>query len=395
MKLTFTEHDCFEHLVAQHVGLELVRERASHGEKLRVKLGIDPTSPDLHLGRTLPLWRLRAFQELGHEVHLIIGSFTALVGDTSDKESERPMLTSDQVKANIAHYEEQLWRVLNPEKKDLVHIHYNHEWLEKLSFAELITLADAFSVNQFVKRELIAKRLESGSRVSLRELFYPIMQGYDSIEVKADIELGGTDQWFNLLAGRVLQEQRGMVPQAIITGELITDADGKKMSSSQGNGITLNQEPFAFYTAIMQVPDTDMPMLLRCLPASAQPWTADELAQKLQSGENPRDSKLALAARFIELFWGEEASAAAVSQWERETLQRSVPQDVPTYQLSEDCSALHVLVTAGLAPSNGEARRLIEQGGVRLDGVTITTPQHILTPGLLQVGKHRFLQLES
>lgn len=395
MKLSFTESDCFEHLVAESVDLQRVREMASQGKKLRVKLGIDPTSPDVHLGRTLPLWRLRAFQELGHEIHLIIGSFTALVGDTSDKESERPMLTKEQVASNTAHYEEQLWRVLNPDKKDQVHIHYNHEWLEKLSFAELITLADAFSVNQFVKRELIAKRLEGGSRVSLRELFYPIMQGYDSVQVEADLELGGTDQWFNLLAGRVLQEQRGMQPQAIITGELITDAEGKKMSSSQGNGISLNQEPFGFYTAIMQVPDSDIRMMYRCLPVSAQPWPEDELSKKLQGDENPRDIKLTLASRFIELFWGEAARDSAVARWEQETLKREVPHDVPEYRLGEGQDALQVLVGSGFAPSNGEARRLIEQGGVRLDGNPVTEPHQHMTPGLLQVGKHRFLSLVS
>ncbi len=394
MRLTFELSDCFEHLVAESVDLARVREKASRGEKLHVKLGIDPTSPDLHLGRTLPLWRLRAFQELGHEVHLIIGSFTALVGDTSDKDAERPMLTEEQVKANIAHYEEQLWRVLNPEKKELVHIHYNHEWLEKLTFSELITLADAFSVNQFVKRELIAKRLEAGSRVSLREFFYPIMQGYDSVAVGADIELGGTDQWFNLLAGRVLQEQRGLQPQAIITGELITDSTGKKMSSSQGNGISLNQPPFGFFTAIMQVADADILMVHRCLPKSAQLMPEEELS-KMLADSNPRDVKLKLAARFVELFWGEAAAEAASTQWDHETLQKSFPENMEVFSLSSEDSVVSVLVSSGFATSNTDARRIIDQGGVRLEGVQITSHQHVLTPGVLQVGRHRFLKLEK
>lgn len=394
MRLTFELSDCFDHLVAESVDLARVRERALRGETLHVKLGIDPTSPDLHLGRTLPLWRLRAFQELGHQIHLIIGSFTALVGDTSDKDSERPMLTAEQVKLNMAHYEEQLWLVLNPEKKDLVHIHYNHEWLEKLTFSELISLADAFSVNQFVKRELIAKRLEAGSRVSLRELFYPIMQGYDSVVVKADIELGGTDQWFNLLAGRVLQEQKGMQPQAIITGELITDSTGKKMSSSQGNGIILNQTPFGFFTSIMQVADADITMVHRCLPRSAHLMSERELQETLATS-NPRDVKLKLAARFVELFWGDGAASSVSAQWEHETQQKALPETMGEFLLTNGSSVIAVLVSSGLATSNTDARRIIDQGGVRLDGEQITSHQYVLTPGILQVGKHRFLKLEK
>lgn len=392
MELNFSPTDCFEYLVAESVDLDRVRERAEKGEKLKVKLGIDPTSPDLHLGRTMPLWRLRAFQELGHEIHLIIGSFTALVGDTSDKDSERPMLSHEQIKANIEHYEEQLWRVLNPAKKDQVTIHYNHEWLEKLSFAELIELTDAFSVNQFIKRELIAKRLESGSRVSLREMMYPVMQGYDSVMVEADIELGGTDQWFNLLAGRVLQEKKGMRPQAIITGELITAADGRKMSSSQGNGVSLNQEPFGFFTAIMQVPDADLPMYVKCLPQSAQPMSPAEAQEKLQH-ENPRDLKMLLAQRFVELFWGAEASEDAIARWQREAQAKEIPTDIAEFAIQPEQTLLTIVVAAGLATSNGEARRLFEQGGVRLDGNPVADPFTIATPGLLQVGKHRFLKL--
>jgi tyrosyl-tRNA synthetase len=393
MRLSFDEHDAFEHLVADSTDLTSVKAKAARGEKLRVKLGIDPTSPNLHLGRTLPLWRLRAFQELGHEIHLIIGSFTALVGDTSDKETERPMLTEAQIQANISHYEDQLWRVLNPDKKDQVTIHYNHEWLAKLTFEELIKLADAFSVNQFVKRELIAKRLDQGSRVSLRELFYPIMQGYDSVVVKADIELGGTDQWFNLLAGRVLQEKHGMPAQEIITGELITDANGVKMSSSQGNGISLNQDPFSFYTAVMQVPDSDILMLLRCIPRSAQPFTQNELHQFLGNGGNPRDKKLHLASCFVSLFWGEETSQKCAERWEKEAVKRSVPEEVEIFRLQRSMDALSVLVQAGFVTSNSEARRLIEQGGVRLEGQPVSSPDQHLQAGLLQVGKHKFLRL--
>ena len=392
MELQFSYADCFEYLVADSVDLALVRARAESGEKLRIKLGIDPTSPDVHLGRTMPLWRLRAFQELGHDIHLIIGSFTAQVGDTSDKDSERPMLTREQIETNLAHYEEQLWRVLNPAKRDQVHIHYNHEWLEKLSFAEVAALADAFSVNQFVKRELIAKRLESGTRISLREMLYPLMQGYDSLMVNADIELGGTDQWFNLLAGRVVQERAGKTPQAIITGELITAADGRKMSSSQGNGISLRLEPFAFYTAIMQVPDVDLPMYPRCLPRSVQPWTPEELAARL-SDTNPRDLKLVLAARFVELFYGAEAAQAATERWAQEAQRSEKPTDIATYTLAADQTLVALLVAAAFATSNTEARRLIEHGAVRLDDVVLTDMYAAAAPGLLQVGKHRFLQV--
>lgn len=406
--LEFTPEDCFDYLVADQVDVARVREVAERGQQLTVKLGIDPTSVNLHVGRAVPLWRLRAFQELGHKIVLIVGDFTALVGDTSDKESERPMLSPAEVRANMASYEEQLWRVLNPDKKELVEIRYNSEWLAGLDFAQVCELADAFSVNQFVKREIIAKRLGEGGRVSLREMLYPLMQGYDSVAVGADVELGGTDQWFNLLAGRTLQERNGQTPQAVIVSPIIVGTDGVKMSSSRGNIISLNQDAFGLFTQMMQVPDENLVPYLDFFPRPGRPFTKEELQAKLDAGENPRDLKVVCAHRMAELLFGTEEADAARAKWDAESGADAAPDfaAAPEFVLEfEEESLANVIRMAGLATSNSEARAKIEQGGVKL--IALPSEQIIpvtdaqarfsradLSGRVLQVGKHRFVRLK-
>lgn len=399
--LEFTLADCFEYLVATAVDLEVVQQRAQNGETLTIKLGIDPTSPDIHLGRAVALWRLRAFQELGHHIVLVIGDFTAQVGDTSDKESERPMLSPAAVRANMESYEEQLWRVLNPEKKEQVTFRYNSEWLAELSFAEICDLADAFSVNQFVKRDLIAKRLQEGSRVSLREMLYPLMQGYDSVVLSNDIELGGQDQWFNLLAGRTLQERAGLKPQALIAHPIITGTDGTKMSSSKGNVISLNQEPFGLFTQMMQVPDSDLIPYLDFFPRPGRPFSAEEVQRQLADGQNPRDIKLTMAGRMVELLFGSEEATQAREKWNAEAGTNTVPQDTPDHQLHEEqYTPVSLLVEVGFASSNSEARRLLAQQAIRLNGELLTDEWQALERAqlrdqVLQAGKHRFTRLRA
>ncbi len=397
MQLQFSLSDCFEYLVADSVDTERVWKDAENGKVLKVKLGIDPTSVNIHVGRAIPLWRLRAFQELGHQIQIVIGDFTALVGDTSDKDSKRPMLTPEQVQANLVDYEKQLWMVLNPEKKDQVTFRYNSTWLGTLTFSEIAELADVFTVNQFIKRELIARRIEAGNPVSMREMLYPIMQGYDSVVLESDIEIGGSDQWFNLLAGRSLQEYKGQPAQAIITNVLINGTDGQKMSSSVGNVISLNQPAFGMFTQGMQIADSMLKESLNIFPRSAYPFTPEELDARLASGENPKNLKQELAVRMVDLFYGDGQGNEALARWERE--RSELPSDIAEYSVTGEVMLTQLLVDSGLTPSKSEARRLIEQKGVRIEGVVQETDLLLaaasLTGKVLQVGKHSFVRLVS
>lgn len=397
MNLTFTEKDCLEAAVVEIIGEEELRKALKEGVKLRVKLGIDPTSPNIHLGRSIPLWRLRAFQELGHEIHLIIGDFTGQIGDTSDKESERPMLAREKIEENMRRYMEQFWMILNPELKDRVIIHYNSEWLNDLTLGKITWMADAFSVNSFIKRELIARRLEEGSRVSLREMLYPLMQGYDSVVLKANVELGGTDQRFNLLAGRTLQEQAGQPPQAIIMNHLISGTDGRKMSSSWGNVIALLDTPRDKFGKVMSIRDDILEEYLQILPYSVRPYNIQELRERLEKGENPRNLKLELAWTLVALYHGEAAADKEKQNFISQFSEHKLPGEIEGYQVeSEEVAIIDLLVKSGLAPSRSEARRLVEQKGVKVENKVIEDPnQKIIVRGgeVVQVGKRRFVRL--
>ena len=398
MKLTFNQRDCLEWAVSETIGLEPFRARICGSKPLNIKLGIDPTSPNIHLGRTIPLWRLRAFQSLGHHIHLIIGSFTAQIGDTSDKESERPMLTSDQVRANMQPYLAQIWRILDPLRQDQVHIHYNDEWLSPLTLGQISSLADHFSVNAFIKRELVAKRLESGGRVSLREMLYPLMQGYDSLVVEADIEIGGTDQRFNLLAGRALQEGALRTPQGIIMNTLVAGTDGRKMSSSWGNVISLLDQPEEMFGKTMSIPDSLIGEYLNFLPFCVQPFSLLELQNYLEDGANPRDLKLQLASCITGLYYSEATAQAA-----KEAFQRQFTDQKPTEELrfSDENFPLQLLdiitTKTNWSESRSELRRVFLAGGIELDNQKIFDYQHLLEatnlPVTLKVGKRILVQL--
>jgi tyrosyl-tRNA synthetase len=396
MNITFSEKDCLEWAVDEIIGKAELESALARGRKLRIKLGIDPTSPNIHLGRSIPLWRLRAFQELGHEIHFIIGDFTGQIGDTSDKDAERPMLSKEVIDGNLQEYMDQVWMILNPTKKDLVHVHYNSEWLAGLGLGALSVLADSFSVNQFIKRELISKRLETGSRVSLREMLYPLMQGYDSIMVNADVEVGGTDQRFNLLAGRVLQERGGQNAQAIIMNHLVAGTDGRKMSSSWGNVITLRDSPEDKFGKVMAILDGLIEKYLLFLPYFAQPYSSEELHVRIASGENPRDLKMLLASAIVELYHGEDEARRAAAEFAAVFSQHQMPESMPEAMVGEEVDIADVLLPLSFVESKSDLRRLVEQGGVRFDGVVLTSYPSLLTvshPGILQVGKRKFVRL--
>lgn len=359
-------------------------------KKLRVKLGFDPTSPFLHIGNAAALLKLRAFQDLGHQAVIIVGDFTGLIGDNSDKESERPMLSEVQVKENIKTYFAQAFKVLDKDKTEAV---YNSAWLKNLNFGEIGKLADQFSVNEFTSRELIKKRLTAGKRVGLRELLYPLMQGYDSVAVKADVEIGGTDQRFNMLAGRTLQEYYGQEPQDVIMITLLEGGDGRKMSKSYGNTINILDDANTMFGKVMTVNDNLIEKYFTL--ATNTLWKhVDEI---MKSYDNPRDQKLILAHAIVEQYHGVHAARKAQENFVSQFSKKELPTDIPekkvkagTYSLAE------LLVQLKLAASKSEARRLIEQGGVKINQVKVT--EKPLTIGkknnlTVQVGKRKFVKI--
>lgn len=390
--MQFTKADLTAWNVAQAVGLEQIEARIDEAGRpragaapLRVKLGIDPTSPHLHIGHAVALWRLRAFQELGHTAVLIFGTFTAQVGDTSDRETERPALSDEQVQANVATYQEQAERILKPGYE----LHFNDTWLSPMPLSEFWSLTNAFSVNGFTKRELIAKRLEEGQRVGLQETLYPVLQGYDSLAISADIELGGSDQWFNLLAGRALAELKGTAPQAVITHHLLPGTDGKKMSKSLENGVYLDDAPADVFGKTMRVRDEVVSQWLGFFPTPAQPFTGEDYESALHLGQNPMPWKLKLAEAMTALIWGDEAGAAAKEGFERQFQEKDL-SEVPEVATPEG-DLLDQLVTLGLAPSRSEAKRHLAAGAVRRNGEKLTDLAQQLTPGdTVQIGRQAY-----
>ncbi len=364
------------------------------GAKLRVYLGIDPRTTDLHLGHTIPLRKLRQFQELGHHVIFVIGTYTSLIGDPSDKDKLRPLLTQDQVEENARGYAEQAFRILDREKTE---VRYNGEWLSKITFADLISFASNFTIQQFLTRENFHLRWEKGDPIYLHETFYSIMQAYDAYTLKADVQVGGTEQLFNIItAGRKLMTALGAKPNiGIITG-ILPGTDGViRMSKSLGNHIPLNTDAKDMFGKVMSVPDIAMGSYMRLTTR----WTASQIAAKektLADGSlHPRDAKVELASEITEIFYGAQDAKQARENFARVFQEGDVPEEMPVFKASVKHTVLGVLIEAKLAKSKSEARRLIEQGGVRLDGKTLDDPVGTFPgPGVLQVGKRRFVRVE-
>lgn len=339
-----------------------LEEKLKSGKQLRIKLGIDPTSPNIHIGRSIPLLKLRDFQELGHQIVFIIGDFTAVIGDTSDKESERPMLTHAKVKEHMEGYFEQAAQVIDIRKCEK---YYNSDWLGKLNYHEICEQADQFSVAEFIARENIKKRLDAGLRVSLREMLYPLMQGYDSVEVKADVELGGTDQWFNLLAGRKLQEHYGQPPQDIMVGPILEGTDGRKMSSSWGNTINLLDAPDDMFGKIMSIPD-NLIIKYFILATRAPMADVESYEKEMKSGGNPRDYKMKLAEHLTGMYHGGKAAEKSRENFISTFSKKETPGEMPEVRPSINEIAA-VLVESNICKSKSEARRVIDEGGVKIN----------------------------
>lgn len=379
--------------VAEVIDREHLKKRLLEEKPLRIKLGIDPTSPNLHLGRSVPLLKLRDFQDLGCQIVFIVGDFTGVIGDTSDKESERPMLTREQVESNMKSYLEQAFKVLDKTKTET---HYNSEWLSKLGLLELGNMASIFSLHEFASREVIAKRLQAGQRVSFHEMLYPLFQGYDSVAVKADVELGGTDQRFNLLAGRTMQPKYDQVPQDILMTNLILGTDGRKMSSSWGNTINLTDAPNDMFGKVMSIPDDLITeYFVHC---TRVPMTEiAKMAEEMVIGGNPRDVKVRLAKEIVRLYHG-DVEADKTEQYFIDTFSKGhVPEEVREVSVNDGEKLIDFIVQTGLAESKADARRKAEQGGVSIDGVklsddtTLTKENH--NGKVLKVGKKDFVKM--
>ncbi len=379
-----------------------LRERLINAEKagrpLRVYAGFDPRTSDLHLGHTIPMRKLRQFQELGHDVTFLIGSFTSLIGDPSDKDKARDQLTREQVQENAQTYAEQAFKILD---RDLTRVRYNDEWLSTLDFADIIRLASNFTVQQFLVRENFKKRVDAGEPIYLHELFYGLMQGYDAVAQETDVQVGGQDQLFNILvAGRKLQEAMGQRPQvAIIMGESLPGTDGDiKMSKSLGNHIPLLAEPWDMYGKVMHVPDKAM-VIYHKLILGWSPAQLEELKSGLESGKlHPNEVKMRLAREIVGIFHSPADAEAAQKRWDDVFRSHGgLPEDMPEESLAQAEKVVDILRRLKMVSSGGEAKRLIEQNGIRLNEQPVTDTMASVTPDMLpavlQVGKRKFVRL--
>ena len=364
---------------------------------LIVKLGLDPTAPDIHLGHTVVLRKLKLFQDFGHRVIILIGDFTARIGDPTGKSVTRPPLTEEQVITNAKTYQEQIFKVLDPEKTE---VRFNSEWLSKLDFADVLKLASKYTVARMLERDDFHKRYTEGRPISIHEFMYPLMQGYDSVALKADVEFGGTDQTFNLLMGRHLQGEEGMPEQTIITMPILEGLDGvQKMSKSLGNYIGISEAPSEMYGKAMSIPD-ELMMRYFMLVTDMSIEEQEQLSKDLESGTaHPRDVKMKLAHTIVRLYHGEEAANFGQEEFVRVFQKHAMPTDIPEYKVAiteEPVFVPQLLSDAGLTASNGEARRSIKAGAFKIDGEKCNEEHIVLKDGMvLQVGKRKFIKIVS
>ncbi len=363
--------------------------------QLRVKFGMDPSSPDLHLGHAVQLRKLRDLQDLGHQIVLIVGDATAMVGDPSGRNKLRPQLTRAEVEKNLVTYTEQARKVLDMERTE---VRRNSEWFDRMGFEEILELSSRMTVAQMIQRDTFQKRMQEGAPIGIHEFLYPLMQGWDSVQVEADIELGGTDQLFNLLVGRDLQEQCGQEPQVVFTLPLIRGLDGRKMSKSYGNSIGLLDPPGEVFGRTMSIADEEMEDWFRLLSR-----LSSEEIDGLLAG-HPREAKARLAEAMVEFLHGPRAASEARAAFDRQFVKKELPDDIPEKRFEgewpEEGLPLAVLLREiGLAQSGSEARRLVGQGGVRLEGEVASDPMGLVpSPNpdqglLIQVGKRRFARV--
>jgi tyrosyl-tRNA synthetase len=376
---------------------ERLVESKRENRPLRVYCGYDPRTSDLHIGHTITMRKLRQFQELGHEVTFLIGSYTSLVGDPSDQDKTRPVLTEAEVEANARTYTEQAFKILDPEK---TRVRYNGEWLSKLRLVDLIELGQNFTIQQFLARENFAKRLDQNEPIFLHETLYALMQGYDAVAQQTDVQVGGTDQLFNILvAGRKLQTALGQKPQVAIIMGLLPGTDGViKMSKSLGNHIPILAPPEDMYGKVMSIPDFAMPIYFRLVTRYTPSQVVEVETALANSARHPRDVKKELAREIVSIFYGDEAALEAERHFVRVFQERKLPAEMPNLVLRQPTNIVDLIAQAGLAPSKSEARRLIQQGGVRVDNQRVESFETVVKPKegmVIQVGKRKFVRLGS
>ncbi len=373
--------------------LDSLRKKLASGQPLRVKFGADPTGPKIHIGRAVPLRKLKAFQDLGHQIIILVGDFTAQIGDPSDKLGKRPMLAKEEVEKNMADYKEIYGKILNINKVEFV---YNSDWLGKLGFGEICQLAESFSIQQMLNRRNFKDRTAKGEEISLREFLYPLMQGYDSVQIKADVEIGGFDQLFNLKAGRVIQKHYGQPEQDILTCQMLEGTDGRKMSTSWGNVINITDESNDMYGKIMSLKDeliakyfilcTDLPL-----------GEIENIKRQLADGANPRDIKMRLAKKIVTMYHGDKVAREAEEYFVTAFQKKEVPANLEEVRVEKNKLLVDVLLKQHVIKSKSEFRRLIDEEAI------ITLPDEkkiedanfiVQEPIILKIGKKRFLKLK-
>ncbi len=370
---------------------ELAKKLAS-GRQLRVKLGLDPTAPDLHLGHTVVINKLRDFQQLGHQVQFLIGDFTGMIGDPTGKNQTRPPLSREEIAANAATYQKQAFKILDPEKTQVL---FNSEWSNKLGAEGMVKLAARYTVARLLERDDFSKRMKSNQPIAVHELLYPLMQGYDSVAMKSDVELGGTDQKFNLLVGRELQKDYGQEPQCILTMPLLVGLDGReKMSKSLGNYVGITEPPQEIFGKLMSISDELMWRYIELLSFAA-PEKILLWKKEVASGRNPKEVKVAFAKEIVARFHSGDAAQKAEADFEARFRRGELPEDMPETTVSET-ALVKILKQAGLVPSANEAARMVEQGGVRINGEKVSDKNLSFRRGeslVIQVGKRKFARV--
>lgn len=385
--------ELFTRGIEEVIVLKNLEQRLKSKKKLRIKYGVDPSSSDIHLGHTVVLNKLKELQRLGHTIIFLIGDYTALIGDPSGRDKTRPVLTEKKVKNNAQTYLLQVGKILDARKAE---IRRNSEWYNKMTLKELIDLASNFSVASIIERDDFEKRLKEKREISMHELLYPMMQAYDSVILEADVEFGGSDQRFNMLAGRELQKKMGQAPQEVVTSKLLVGTDGKeKMSKSLGNYIGISENPDSMFGKIMSIPDK---LILEyfelCTDASID--QLKKYSQSLKRGENPRDIKEKLAEKIVAMYYGKTVAEKAKSNFIAQFQKKEVPKNIPKVKLSGNYELSLFLINLPAAKSSSEAKRLIEQGGVKIDGTKITDPKAQIATYkgmIVQVGKRRFWKI--
>lgn len=375
---------------------EAFEKRLTSGKKMRIYQGIDPTAPFLHIGHTIPLKKLREFQDLGHEVILLIGSFTAMLGDPTDKTAARTQLTRKEVLKNAETYKKQASKVLRFSGKNAAKIKFNHKWLSKMGFDEVVGLASHFTVQQMLERDMFERRIKDGKPVYMHEFMYPLMQGYDSVVMDVDAEIGGSDQTFNMLAGRTLMKSMKQKEKFVLTMKLLTNDEGKKMSKSEGGFIALNDSPEEMYGKIMAMNDSVMLSYFE-LVTDIPHAEIDDVKKQLHSGVNPRDIKKRLAHAVVEQFHSRQDADAAQSHFEAVFSKGEMPEDMQRHALQSSTNIIDVLVEIGLCSSKSEARRMVAQNAVKVDGEVVNDANTELVGSsdgiVLQRGKRHFVKL--